>query len=212
MRRLSGEPSEIGPPASGARAFCGEFPRLSLRVNFLKNPNPGTGLRRMGGVPENSIPDRVNPSLKSGLELCFFLVLTSLAPLLAVWSPPGEWYAALNKPDWNPPAWLFGPVWTALYVGMAVAAWIVWRRSHDMRAMGLYGIQLGLNAVWSPLFFGLKIPGLAFVEILLLLGAVIITASIFARHSRAAALLFAPYILWVSFAAFLNFTLWRLNP
>lgn len=94
---------------------------------------------------------------------------------------------------------------------MAVAAWLVWQRGGGRQALGMYALQLALNAAWSPLFFGLKLPGLAFADMLLLLAAMVITARIFARYSRPAALLFAPCILWVSFAALLNFTLWRLN-
>lgn len=124
---------------------------------------------------------------------------------------PGEWYAALRKPSWNPPSWIFGPVWTALYLMMATAVGLVWRRGGPRRAFVLYAVQLALNAAWTPLFFGLKMPGLAFAEILLLLASIIFTARAFARTSKVAALLLAPYIAWVAFASFLNFTLWRLN-
>lgn len=156
-----------------------------------------------------------SPMWKNTAALAVCVVVTFIAPALAAFAMPGEWYAALNKPAWNPPAWLFGPVWTALYTMMAVAAWLVWRRggwSAQRGPLGLYLVQLGLNAAWSPLFFGLKMPGVAFAEILLLLAAIVITALAFRRVSHAAAWLFVPYILWVAFASFLNFTLWRLNP
>jgi tryptophan-rich sensory protein len=149
--------------------------------------------------------------LKSGLGLVLLLIITFLAPAMAIWSQPGTWYAALNKPSWNPPSWLFGPVWTVLYILMAVAAWIVWKRGGGRRVMALYGVQLVLNAAWSPIFFGLKMPGLAFAEILLLLAAILFTTRVFARYSTTAAYMLVPYILWVSFASFLNFTLWRMN-
>jgi benzodiazapine receptor len=148
----------------------------------------------------------------AALAVC--LAVTFLAPALGVWAMPGEWYASLRKPSWNPPSWIFGPVWTALYLMMATAAWLVWRRggwAAQRRPLTLYLVQLALNAAWTPLFFGLKMPGLAFVEILLLLAAIVVTAFAFRRASLAAALLLVPYIAWISFAAFLNFTLWRLN-
>lgn len=125
----------------------------------------------------------------------------------------GEWYAGLVKPSWNPPNWIFGPVWTTLYAMMAVAAWLVWRRGgpRGPSALILFGVQLFLNVAWSWLFFGLRQPGLALAEILLLWLAIGATAWVFDRISRPAALLFIPYLLWVSFAAVLNWALWRLN-
>jgi benzodiazapine receptor len=128
---------------------------------------------------------------------------------------PGEWYASLQKPAWNPPGWIFGPVWTALYTMMAVAAWLVWRQGgweKQRRPLLIFLAQLTLNALWTPLFFGLHWPGLAFVEILLLWLAIVATIAAFRPVSRPAMLLLVPYLAWVSFAAALNFTLWRLNP
>lgn len=129
--------------------------------------------------------------------------------------PPGEWYLALNKPDWHPPTWVFGPVWSTLYVLMAVSAWLVWRQggfARQLRPLSLFLVQLVLNAAWSPLFFGLKQPGIAFAEILLLWLAIAATLVSFHRVHRIAAWLLVPYIAWVSFAAFLNGVLWQLNP
>jgi benzodiazapine receptor len=153
--------------------------------------------------------------MKNIVALVIFLAVTFVAPALGAFSPPGEWYASLNKPSWNPPSWIFGPVWTALYTMMAVAAWLVWRRggwTTQGRALSLYLVQLVLNAAWTPIFFGLKMPGLAFAEILLLFTAIIATALAFRRASTVAAMLLAPYATWVGFASFLNFTLLRLNP
>ena len=127
---------------------------------------------------------------------------------------PGQWYASLNKPAWNPPNWIFGPVWTLLYVMMALAAWLVWRRggwAAQKYPLGWFLIQLALNAAWTPLFFGLKNPSLAFGEILLLWLAIAATLVSFRRVDKAAAWLLAPYLAWVSFAALLNLTLLRLN-
>ena len=127
---------------------------------------------------------------------------------------PGGWYASLSKPDWNPPAWLFGPVWTALYATMAVAAWLVWRqggwRSNRM-ALGLFALQLLLNVLWSPLFFTLQRPGWALVDCVLLAAAVAATMVAFWKVSPLAGGLMVPYFAWVCFAAFLNFTIWRMN-
>jgi tryptophan-rich sensory protein len=151
-------------------------------------------------------------SLHSLLVLVGFLMVTFCAPLAGVFSPPGAWYAALNKPEWNPPGWIFGPVWTALYVMMAVAAWLVWKRSGWNRPLWHYFIQLILNAAWTPIFFGAHEPGWSFVVILALWLAVLVTLLSFLRVSKPAGWLLAPYLAWVTFAAFLNFTLWRMNP
>lgn len=127
---------------------------------------------------------------------------------------PGSWYTALRKPPWNPPSWLFGPVWMALYLMMAIAAWLIWRRggfSRQRRPLGLFIAQLALNALWSPLFFGLKRPGLAFAEILILWGMIGATLYSFRKENLGAAALLLPYLGWVTFAAALNFTIWRLN-
>jgi tryptophan-rich sensory protein len=128
--------------------------------------------------------------------------------------PPGDWYAALAKPAWNPPAWVFAPVWTALFTSMGVAAWLVWRRGGfvaQRRALSLFLVQLAFNAARSPLFFGLRRPDLAFGEIILLWLAIGLTLREFLHVHRIAGWLLAPYLAWVSFAAVLNFALWRMN-
>lgn len=149
------------------------------------------------------------------LALIAWIVLCFAAAAPAGLFPPGEWHAALNKPAWNPPSWVFGPVWSTLYVLMAVSAWLVWRRggfAAQRRPLSLFLVQLALNAAWSPLFFGLKQPGVAFVGIVLLWLAILATILAFRRVHPTAAWLLVPYLAWVSFAAFLNGTLWRLNP
>lgn len=126
----------------------------------------------------------------------------------------GGWYAALNKPSWNPPSWVFGPVWSLLYILMALAAWRVWLRggfAAQRRALALYFVQLVLNAAWTPIFFGARSPGWALLEIILLWLAIAACVAAFRRVDRIAWALLLPYLAWVSFAAFLNFTLWRLN-
>jgi translocator protein len=122
-----------------------------------------------------------------------------------------EWYPGLNKPSWTPPSWLFGPVWTVLYVVMAVAAWLVWRKGNAMGALYLFAAQLLLNLAWSFLFFGARSPGLGLIDIILLWLAVAATIFAFAQHSRLAALLLTPYIAWVSFALVLNASIFMLN-
>ena len=124
------------------------------------------------------------------------------------------WYAGLAKPPFNPPDWVFGPVWTALYLMIAVAGWRVWRRrgeSGAWLALGAWGLQLSLNLSWSMLFFGAQMIGAALVEIAVLLAAILITAALFWRIDRIAGVLLVPYTAWVSFATVLNAALWRLN-
>ena len=125
-----------------------------------------------------------------------------------------NWYADLTKPVWTPPGWLFGPVWTALYLGMAIAAWLVWRKRGIGAAklpLALFAIQLTLNSLWSVLFFGFQQPGMALIDILLLWCAILATLIAFWRHSTLAGLLLVPYLAWVSFAVALNWAIWRLN-
>ncbi len=129
-------------------------------------------------------------------------------------SSVGGWYQTLAKPALNPPDWVFGPVWTTLYAMMAVAAWLVWRRGGWRAQRGplvLFFIHLAINVAWSGVFFGLQSPGGGLAVIVLLWLAIVATAAVFWRQSRAAALLLMPYLVWVSFASYLNFAIWRLN-
>ncbi|GAA5142078.1 tryptophan-rich sensory protein [Prosthecobacter algae] len=154
-------------------------------------------------------------TLRQGLVLLGFIVITFCAPAFGAFSPPGSWYAALSKPSWNPPSWVFGPAWTLLYTLMAVAAWLVWKRGgfgSQKRPLSLYFIQLALNAAWTPVFFGAHQLGAALAVIVALWVFIGLTLLHFWQVSRAAGLLFVPYLAWVSFATALNFTLWRLNP
>jgi benzodiazapine receptor len=153
-------------------------------------------------------------SLAVFLGLCFLAAGVGGAITASAVGSPESWYAGLAKPPWNPPDWVFGPVWTVLYAMMAVAAWLVWRRAGAGRRlwpMLAFGVQLALNVAWSGLFFGLHRPDLAVLGIALLWAAIAATLALFWPHSRAAALLLAPYLAWVSFAAVLNVVVWQLN-
>lgn len=125
------------------------------------------------------------------------------------------WYPTLNKPFFNPPNWLFGPVWTSLYILIGIAAYLVWMKrdqiTHVPRTVAIYFIQLILNLGWSFIFFYLHEIGFALAEILMLLAVIILNAVLFYRIDKWAGLIFIPYILWVSFAAFLNYNLFILN-
>lgn len=147
-----------------------------------------------------------------GLALAGFILITFAAPALSAFiDMPGAWYAGLQKPAWNPPAWLFGPVWTLLYVLMAVAAWLVWKRVGFGRPLVLYLVQLVLNAVWTPIFFGAHALVPALGVIVALWVTILLTLLSFRRVNSVAGGLFVPYLAWVTFATCLNFTLWRLN-
>ncbi len=126
-----------------------------------------------------------------------------------------SWYQTINKPSWNPPGSVFGPVWTTLYVLMGVALFLVWKSSGSdtlkRTAITLFAIQLILNFFWSFIFFDQQQPGWAFVEIITLWLFILLTIFSFARVSNTAAWLLVPYISWVSFAAILNYTIWKLN-
>ncbi|TKC10843.1 tryptophan-rich sensory protein [Pedobacter polaris] len=125
------------------------------------------------------------------------------------------WYTTLNKPTFNPPNWVFGPVWTTLYVLMGIASYLVWKQRSIVAgykwAFGIYFLQLALNLMWSFLFFYQHQIGLALIEIGLLLVTIIINAFIFYRINKVAGLLFIPYILWVSFASYLTYSIFILN-
>ena len=126
----------------------------------------------------------------------------------------GGWYTALLKPSWTPPNWVFGPVWTALYLAMAIAAWLVWRRAGfagAKLALALFAAQLILNVCWSAIFFSAHLPGLAFAELVVLWLLILATLVAFWPLSRAASWLMLPYLLWVAFAGALNYAIWRLN-
>lgn len=127
-----------------------------------------------------------------------------------------SWYLLLEKPSFNPPSWVFFPVWTLLYTLMGISLYLIWEHGLQVKeartGVFLFLLQLGLNTLWSFLFFGLKLPYYSFLEILILWAAILLTIMQFWKISKSASLLLIPYILWVSFAALLNYQIWVLNP
>jgi tryptophan-rich sensory protein len=152
--------------------------------------------------------------MHSLVALAAFIAASFAAAATGAIFRPGDWYRNLDKPEWRPPDWLFAPVWTVLYALIALSGWLVWREAGIAVAalpLGIYAIQLLLNAAWTPIFFGLHRPGLALVEIVVLWAAILATIILFQRVSLGAALLLVPYLAWVSFAAALNYSIWRRN-
>lgn len=148
------------------------------------------------------------------MGLLGWIGLSFLPTLCAIGMGPDGWYDALKKPSFNPPNWIFGPVWTTLYLMMGIAAWRVWRNggfAAQRGPLGLFLVQLALNALWTPLFFRMHMLGVALLELIVLWLAIAATIRAFRRIDVPAAWLLAPYIAWVSFAGFLNGTLWYLN-
>ena len=180
-------------------------------------------------------------NLKPVIQLIIAIAIAELAGIIGSFFTVGAidtWYAGIVKPAWNPPSWVFGPVWVVLYAMMGVAVWLMWREMDSLGsdnagqiprqarndraghgaerrtikgALAIFGVQLVLNALWSTIFFGLHSPMWAFVEIVLLWVAIVGTIGVFWRISKPAALLLVPYVLWVSFAGYLNYTIWNLN-
>jgi benzodiazapine receptor len=147
------------------------------------------------------------------LSLIIPLAVGGVSGFFTVSAIPG-WYQTIQKPSWNPPNWVFGPVWTTLYVMMGVAMYLVWSRPRSnqrQRALYLNAVQLALNFFWSLIFFNVHAIGWALVEILLLWGMILFTMFAYDKVYKPAAWLMLPYVAWVSFATILNFTIWRLN-
>ena len=154
------------------------------------------------------------------MKKIYKLIIAILIPQLAgvigsvfTVSSVSGWYLTLEKPELNPPSWVFGPVWTALFLMMGYALYVVWTSDAPKKkaALWAFGSQLVLNIFWSVLFFGMKSPVAAAVEIVILWLAIAINIYFFSKVSRVAAWLLAPYIFWVTFAAYLNFSIWKLN-
>lgn len=152
------------------------------------------------------------------IKLIIAIVISEMAGIIGsvfTTSSIDGWYAGIVKPALNPPAWVFGPVWTTLFALMGIAAFLVWKKGLDRRdvkiALSIFIGQLALNTLWSIIFFGLHSPGGALVEIVFLWLAILWTIIVFYKISRPAAYLLVPYILWVSFASYLNYAIWTLN-
>ncbi len=152
--------------------------------------------------------------MKSALVLLLFVFLVFSAAFAGSRFLPGEWYKNLQKPSWTPPDRLFAPVWTILYLMIAVSGWLVWREAGFSAALFpfiLYLLQLVLNALWSWLFFGLHKPAAAFVDITILWFSILLLIVLFLQISKPAWILLIPYLVWVTYAATLNYCLWRMN-
>ena len=143
--------------------------------------------------------------------ILFLLLVVGGGLAIGYFTAPGEWYAGLAKPSFNPPGWIFGPVWTVLYILIAVAGRRVWQRDRSGWPMRLWWTQLALNFLWSPVFFAAHWIGLALAVILLLLAAIVAFIVTTWRQDWPAAWLFVPYAAWVAFASLLNGSIWMLN-
>lgn len=175
----------------------------------------------MSGAGASGHAGRSLAPRSAGARLTGLLVFLALSAAVAVIGALSTvegvagWYLGLNKPAFTPPNWIFGPVWTALYAAIAVAGWRIWLRPQDApgRNLGLtlYGLQMALNLLWSPLFFAVHAMVLALADIVLLIATVAASALVFRRLSPLAAWLLVPYLAWLSFATVLNFAVWRLN-
>ena len=177
----------------------------------------------LGGIsPAEKLLEHHNKTklmkINNTFKLIIAIIVSELAGIIgSVFTTPSiaGWYAGIAKPALNPPAWVFGPVWTTLFALMGIAAFLVWKKGLDRKdikiALGIFIGQLVLNTLWSIIFFGLHSPGGALIEIVFLWLAILATIVVFYKISRPAAWLLVPYILWVSFAMYLNYAIWALN-
>jgi tryptophan-rich sensory protein len=156
-------------------------------------------------------------SQRKWLSFISFLILILVIELVGGYltnTSVDSWYLTLEKPSWNPPGWVFGPVWTVLYILIAISGWLVWiqpKSEKRTRALWIYGVQLFLNLIWTGFFFYLQSPLLGLLDIIALLAFIIWTMVAFWPLSRASSLLLIPYLLWTAYAVTLNFALWYLN-
>ncbi|HEX7117531.1 MAG TPA: TspO/MBR family protein [Longimicrobiales bacterium] len=159
----------------------------------------------------------MSPRLRSSIALAFFIGLCLAVGALGSFFTEmsrESWYTRIAKPAWTPPDRVFGIVWTLLYVLMGIAAWLVWRTTGLARGitpLSLFAVQLALNLAWSAIFFGLRAPGAAFIQVLVLWSLVLATVIVFWRVRPLAGALLLPYLLWTTFAAALNLAIWRMN-
>lgn len=200
------------------RRYNPRLPPLATTEVLLRRPPPVWAslacIREARPYVMNATKPSTLPAGRQALALVGWLALCFAASGTAVFVVVDGWYAGLLKPSWNPPVWIFGPVWTLLYAMMAVAAWLVWREGgwkRQRRVLGWFLLQWLLNALWTPLFFGMHRAGLAVAEIMMLWLVLAVTLRSFWRVRKSAGVLLMPYLAWVSFAAVLNFAIWRLN-
>jgi tryptophan-rich sensory protein len=177
--------------------------RKGVRVFLNTDPN------EWGSYPGSSAPVSPVLALAGFVGLC---LLVGLADGSVVERMSRVWYVSLHRPLGTPPNWVFAPVWTALYVMIGFAGWLTWRRSASVRPLRLWGWQLAANACWTPAFFALRSPPLAFAVCLVLLALIALTMLAFWRVRRLAAWLMAPYLAWSCFATYLSAGFWWLNP
>jgi len=157
-------------------------------------------------------PEPTPPLLPGWLSLALFVLLVlGGGTVIAMTFVPGDWYATLEKPFFTPPNWLFGPVWSLLYVMIAVAGWRTWQRSPAGLPMQVWFGQLALNFMWTSVFFGLHQPALGFLVIVIMVALIILFMRLTWNHDRVSAVLFMPYLAWTAFAAVLNGGIWGLN-
>ncbi|MFC8009870.1 TspO/MBR family protein [Streptomyces cinereoruber] len=208
------QPGDVVPVSAGRRGGCAAVRRRRHHSGFTGHQDSVITLTETECAVPNAGSSRTGrkqrgsrwPVLLGLLALCY--AVAALGGLAS--TDAGDTYNALDRPAWAPPGWLFGPVWTVLYGTIAVAAWLVLRNPHGptRTAMTWWSVQLLLNLAWTPLFFTAGEYGLAFLDICLLLAALLTTMVLFARHCGAAALLLVPYALWVTFASALNLAIW----
>ncbi len=190
-----------------------EFPSEPIAANVAIRPPVSSNREKPMNAINVPIP-QTNSTNHKYLALAGWILFCFAASATAVFVNTGGWYAALEKPSFNPPSWVFAPVWSTLYLLMAIAAWLVWREGGwkvQGRPLAWFVGQWALNVLWTPLFFAKHLLGPAFLEICVLTLVLLITMVLFARVRQAAALLLIPYLAWISFAGFLNLTIWRLN-
>lgn len=156
--------------------------------------------------------DQVNDPKLRWIALAGFLLLTvGGGILIGAATPPGAWYDGLEKPFFTPPNWLFAPVWTMLYVLVAVAGWRTWLRGYRGLPMQLWFLQLAVNFLWSPTFFGLQAPGLALIVIIFMGSLTFLFIQLTYKPDRTSSLVMMPYMAWVTFAGLVNLSIWWMN-
>ena len=158
--------------------------------------------------------DKKGISKKKSFALIICIAISMFAAVPGSVFHPDEWYFSLEKPIFNPPSWIFSPVWLTLYILIGISLYKIWKNKRNrlyQTALRYFALQWVLNAIWSPLFFGAEAPGIAFFTILLLWIFILVTIRYFYRINKSAAYLLIPYLLWVTFATLLNFEIWRLN-